>query len=483
MKLDTQKIGRLKALTEIVTVLLIDIISILLIFHISVYIRTDILPFVYAGFPKELPFRNFLNIWWIFLIWIFFLYYEGLYTERFSFWDEIKFLSKVSFFSSIGIFTIVSLGKLSGDISRTVIILMGILSLFLLPVMRINAKKFLRQFGFFKRRVIILGAGETGRLIAAALKRESNFGYTIVGFVDDDPAKLGQKVDGIKVHRGIDKTISYVNGCGIDDIFIAMPGAGKDRIQGLVNTLQHKADHILVVPDIFGIAVLGTNLKHFFHEEVLAFEIENNLSKPVNIIIKKCFDMFASLILIPVLAVPMALLSLLVKIDSKGPVIFSQERIGEKGRLFRCYKFRTMYGDAEEKLSELLEKDPTSFKEWQKHWKLKDDPRVTRIGRFLRMTSLDELPQIVNVLRGQMSLIGPRPYLPVERANMGRHGETILLSKPGITGLWQVSGRSETSYHHRMSLDLWYVRNWNLWLDMVILLKTIRIVLKREGAY
>ncbi|UCE79310.1 MAG: undecaprenyl-phosphate galactose phosphotransferase WbaP [Nitrospiraceae bacterium] len=483
MKIDTQKIGRLKALTEIVTVLLIDIISVLLIFHISVFVRTDILPFIYAGFPDELPFRNVLNIWWIFLIWIFFFYYEGLYTERFSFWDEIKSLSKVSFFSSIGIFTIVSLGKLSGEISRTVIILMGVLSLFLLPVIRINVKKFLRHVGFFKRRVIILGAGETGRLIAAALKREPNFGYAIVGFVDDDPAKLGKKIDGIKVHRGIDKTISYINRCGVDDIFIAMPGAGKERIQGLVNTLQHKADHILVVPDIFGIAVLGTNLRHFFQEEVLAFEIENNLSKPVNTVIKKSFDLLVSIVLIPALAVPMALLSFLVKIDSKGPVIFSQRRIGKKGKLFRCYKFRTMYGDAEEKLSELLEKDPASFREWQKHWKLKDDPRVTRIGRFLRMTSLDELPQIVNVLKGEMSLVGPRPYLPVEREDMGRHGETILLSRPGLTGLWQVSGRSETSYHHRMSLDLWYVRNWNLWLDMVILLKTIRIVLKREGAY
>ncbi len=478
-----KRLKKLKNVTAVTTIFLVDIVSVLLIFNMSVYIRTDILPYIYAGFPDEFPFKSFLSIWWIFPVWLFFFYYEGLYTKRFSFWDEIKALSKVSFFSSIGIFTIVSLGKLSGEVSRTVIILMGILSLFLLPVIRINAKKFLRRIGFFQRRVIILGAGETGRLIAAALKRELNFGYTIVGFVDDDPAKLGQKVDGIKVHRGIDRTISYVNGCGIDDIFIAMPGAGKERIQGLVNTLQHKADHILVVPDIFGIAVLGTNLKHFFHEEVLAFEIENNLSKPFNTVIKKCFDMLASFMLIPVLAIPMALLSLLVKIDSKGPVIFTQERIGEKGKLFKCYKFRTMYGDAEEKLSELLQKDPDSFREWQKHWKLKEDPRVTRIGRFLRMTSLDELPQIINVLRGEMSLIGPRPYLPVERPDMGRHADTILLSKPGLTGLWQVSGRSETSYHHRMSLDLWYVRNWNLWLDMVILLKTIRIVLKREGAF
>jgi undecaprenyl-phosphate galactose phosphotransferase len=477
------KMSQIKSSMETATIFLVDIVSLLAIFHLSVFIRTDILPFIYAGFPEELPFRNVLNIWWIFLVWLFFLYYEGLYTKRFSFWDEIKALSKASCFAAIGIFTIVSLGKLSAEISRTVIVLMGLLSLLFLPVIRINVKRFLRHFGFFWRRVLILGAGATGRRIASALKREPNFGYELIGFLDDDPKKVGNRIDGVKIHKGIHKAASYIYRCGVDDLFIAMPGAGKERLQELVNTLQHKVDHILFVPDIFGIAVLGTDLKHFFHEEVLAFEIENNLSKPVNTVIKKCFDMVVSLILIPVLAVPMALLSFLVKIDSKGPVIFSQDRIGENGRLFRCLKFRTMLGDAEENLSALLKNDPEAFREWQKHWKLRDDPRVTRIGRFLRMTSLDELPQIFNVLKGEMSLVGPRPYLPIERQEIGRQGETILLSKPGITGLWQVSGRSETSYQYRMSLDLWYVRNWNLWLDVVILLKTIRIVFKKEGAY
>jgi undecaprenyl-phosphate galactose phosphotransferase len=316
-----------------------------------------------------------------------------------------------------------------------------------------------------------------------ALQKEPNYGYRILGFVDDDPGKFGKRIGGIKIHRGIDKAVHYINRCNVEDLFIAMPGAGKERLQGLINNLQHKVERILFVPDIFGIAVLGTSLQHFFHEEAFAFEMKNNLSNPLNIVVKRCFDIMVSVLLLPFLALPMAAIAALIRLDSKGKAMFSQERIGKKGTLFRCYKFRTMYEDAEEKLAALLSKDQETREKWEKHWKLNDDPRVTRMGRFLRTTSLDELPQVFNVLKGEMSLVGPRPYLPRERQDMGSEDYTILLTKPGITGLWQVSGRSNTSYDYRISLDSWYVKNWNLWLDVVILLRTIRIVIKREGAY
>ncbi len=262
-----------------------------------------------------------------------------------------------------------------------------------------------------------------------------------------------------------------------------MPGAGKERLQGLINNLQHKVQRILFVPDIFGIAVTGTNLQHFFHEEAFAFEMKNNLSNPINIFIKRSFDIGVSILLLPILSVPMAVIAALIRLDSKGQAIFLQKRIGKQGAIFSCYKFRTMHENAEETLNGVLEKNPDAKLEWNTHWKLAEDPRVTGVGRFLRSTSLDELPQIFNVLKGEMSLVGPRPYLPKEKPDMGSRDYTILLTKPGITGLWQVSGRSNTSYEYRMSLDSWYVRNWNLWLDVVILLKTIRIVIKREGAY
>lgn len=367
--------------------------------------------------------------------------------------------------------------------SRTVVVVMGIASLMVFPLIRTISKKALRRVGLLKRRVLILGAGETGKLIVRALKKEPNYGYEILGFLDDDPEKQGMRIDGIKVHKGIDRAAEYIKGCNIEDLFIAMPGAGKERLQGLINGLQHKVERILFVPDIFGIAVTGTNLQHFFHEEAFAFEMKNNLSNPINIIVKRCFDIVMCVLMLLFLSVPMAIVAALIRLDSKGQAIFSQERIGKTGSTFKCYKFRTMYEDADEKLTGLLDGNPEARREWETHWKLSEDPRVTRIGRFLRSTSLDELPQVFNVLKGQMSLVGPRPYLPREKQDMGDRDYTILLTKPGITGLWQVSGRSNTSYDYRMSLDSWYVRNWNLWLDIVILLKTVRIVMKREGAY
>lgn len=478
-----KKINHIRAQAEMLTLFLIDLFSLALVFYFSVFIRKEVLPLLYPDFPAELPFMRITDLWWVFVIWIFFFFYEGLYTRRFSFWDEIKSLWKVSFLSTAGIFIVVSIGKMSGEISRTVIVLMGILSVLFFPSVRIVSKRILRGLGFLKRRVLILGAGKTGRLVAEALRREPNYGYAVVGFVDDDPAKVGGRIEGIKVHRGIDRARSYIRRCNIEDLFIAMPGAGKERVQGLINDLQHKVERILFVPDIYGIAVLGTGLQHFFHEEVLAFEIENNLSNPLNMFIKRCFDIVVSSLLIPLLAIPMAVIAVLIRLDSKGPAFFSQERIGAKGLIFRCFKFRTMFLDAEERLREIIENDPESRKEWEERWKLRNDTRITRVGRFLRRTSLDELPQMINVLKGEMSFVGPRPYLVREREEMKGAEATILMTKPGITGLWQVSGRSTTNYDYRISLDSWYVRNWNLWLDIVILFKTVRIVLKREGAY
>lgn len=473
---------RVKHAAELLILSVVDALLIYLIFRLSSFLRTSLLPHFLSRYAMPLPYHSLLDIWWIFAVWLFFFYYEGLYTMHFSLWDEVRVLWKVSFFATVGIFTIVSIGKLHSEISRTVIVMAGIFGLVLLPPFRLLIKKILRKFGLFRRRILILGAGETGRLILCALRGEPNYGYDVVGFLDDDPEKSGNSIDGVKVHKGVDRADQYINRCGIDDLVLAMPGAGKKRIQEIVNRFQHKVDRLLFVPDMFGVAVLGTNLHHFFHEQAFAFEMKNNLARPLNNAIKKIFDFVVCVALLPFLALPLLGLSLLVRIDSRGPAIFFQERIGKNGRRFRCYKFRTMHEDAEERLEKLLETDPSARSEWECYWKLKQDPRVTRVGRFLRSTSLDELPQVLNVLKGEMSLVGPRPYLPREEMTLAEYRDTILLSKPGITGLWQVSGRSNTSNAYRIALDSWYVRNWNFWLDIVILFKTIAVVIKAEGA-
>ena len=184
-----------------------------------------------------------------------------------------------------------------------------------------------------------------------------------------------------------------------------------------------------------------------------------------------------------VLIIPFLVLSLCIKLTSPGPAIYKQKRVGKNCKPFFCYKFRTMYQNAEERLKEMLRTDPEARAEWNACWKLKNDPRITPLGKYLRKTSLDELPQIFNMLKGEMSLVGPRPVTQEEIDKYYKESASLCFSvQPGITGLWQVSGRSNTSYDYRVSLDSWYVRNWNLWLDFVILAKTVVVVLKKEGA-
>lgn len=459
----------------------IDLFSIFIVLQGAIFIRKNLLPH-FINFP-EYPHKDFLFFWWVFPVWLFFFAYEGMYTKRFSLWDEVKMLWKIVFFSTLSTFTILYLGKVGEQVSRTVLVVMGIIAFPILPVMRTNAKKFLFFIGLLKRKVLILGAGKTGELIFNALRRDRNLGLNVVGFLDDDPEKIGRDIGGIKIHAGVDKAQKYIGRCGIEDIVIAMPGCDKKKCVSLINELQHKAQNVLLIPDLFGMTVLGTNLQHFFQEQAIGLEVKNNLARPTNILIKKLFDIVVSCVLLVILAAPMIIIALLIRINSKGPAIFSQERRGKNHRAFRCYKFRTMYNDAENRLNNILETSEKAKNEWNNHWKLQNDPRITKIGKLLRQTSLDELPQIFNVLKGDMSLVGPRPVTKREIDLYYKDQAKLCFGvTPGVTGLWQVSGRSNTGYDYRITLDSWYVRNWNLWLDIVILFKTVRVVLKREGA-
>ena len=198
--------------------------------------------------------------------------------------------------------------------------------------------------------------------------------------------------------------------------------------------------------------------------------------------LKRTVDITASATALLLLSPVFLVTSLAIKNDSKGPAMFTQKRIGKDGKLFEIYKFRTMVPDADKKLFELLEKDEEAAKEYKLNKKLKNDPRITKLGAFLRKTSIDELPQLINVLKGDMSLVGPRPYLPREMEDMEGYYDTIVESKPGITGLWQVSGRSNTTFEERMKFDLEYNENKSLKYDMDLLFKTVGSVMKGDGA-
>ncbi|NOZ25939.1 MAG: undecaprenyl-phosphate galactose phosphotransferase WbaP [Nitrospirae bacterium] len=457
-----------------------DILTLSAFFYLSALIRGNVIPLVLQEVP---PFKHGIGMYyWIFPIWLFTLAYQGAYSKRFAFWDEAKLLSKCTLFASLAIFTVLFIGKQGATFSRILLLTMSLLSLLFFPLIRTSMKRLLYSLGLMKRKVLILGTGEAGRLALAALRNEPNLGYDVAGFIDEEPN--GQRdIDGVRIHRYIDRMDRYIKRGVIHDIVIAKPELDKERLVRIINAIQHKVENTLFIPDISGIAVLGTELRHFFNEQTIVIEIKNNLARPFNYTIKRLFDYTAGFILFLLLIVPILIISILIKTTSKGPAIFKQERIGRNGRPFKCYKFRTMYQDAGERLKHILETDPEARAEWEKYWKLRNDPRITRLGKFLRETSLDELPQIFNVLRGEMSLVGPRPVIREEIEKYYReNAEFYYRVPPGITGLWQVSGRSNTSYEYRVSLDTWYVRNWNLWLDIVILIKTTRVVIQREGA-
>ncbi|MBE1187843.1 undecaprenyl-phosphate galactose phosphotransferase WbaP, partial [Escherichia coli] len=240
--------------------------------------------------------------------------------------------------------------------------------------------------------------------------------------------------------------------------------------------------YISVIPALRGMPLDSTDMSFIFSHEVMIFRVQQNLAKWSSRIIKRLFDIVGSISIIIILSPALIYISRKVKKDG-GPSIYGHERIGKGGKPFKCLKFRSMVINSKEVLDRLLENDPEAKKEWDATFKLKNDPRITKIGAFLRRTSLDELPQLFNVLKGEMSLVGPRPIISAE---LGRYNEEVdyyLLSKPGMTGLWQVSGRSDVDYETRVYLDAWYVKNWSMWNDIAILFKTISVVLKKDGAY
>jgi undecaprenyl-phosphate galactose phosphotransferase len=291
-------------------------------------------------------------------------------------------------------------------------------------------------------------------------------------------------VQGKKVFGRVKHFPRFVKDLNIATVIIAMPSLSPERLSRLTASVQNHSPNTMVIPDLRGIALLNTGLVHLFYEEVFLMNIRNNLKSAPNRFIKRLFDITVSVSSLPLLLPVIGIIGALIRLETPGPAIYAHDRVGKDGKTFRCYKFRTMHRDAEERLKEMIENNDEVRDEWEKNWKLKDDPRITSIGRFLRGTSLDELPQLFNVIRGEMSLVGPRPVTRHElETNYRDMGKVCFSVPPGISGLWQVSGRSNTDYWRRVKLDAWYIMNWSLWFDIVILFKTIRVVMKREGAY
>lgn len=456
-------------------------------FYISLFVawmvRRDVMPYFMTDAPAIFPYAYFLSLWWIPAIFIFFMLYEGLYERNRPFWDEARVVIKAVSLATLAVMVIVTLGKMQDRVSRLVLLGLWGTSLAAFPLFRLWGKRILYAARIWRERVLILGAGESGRLVIDGLQRERYMGYDVIGFLDDDEAKKGQVINGRKVFGKVRHFPRFIKDLGITTVIIAMPSLPNERLSPLTASVQNHATNTMVIPDLRGVALLNTDLLHLFYEEIFLMNIRNNMKSVPNRFIKRVFDIISCIAFMPLLLPVISIIGIIIKLETPGPAIYAHDRVGKGRKVFRCYKFRTMQRDAEERLKEMLENNELIRNEWERSWKLKEDPRITRIGRFLRKTSLDELPQVFNVIKGEMSLVGPRPYLLREQKDIEEQLQLICSTEPGITGLWQVSGRSDTGYKYRVKLDGWYVMNWSLWLDIVILFKTIGVVAKREGAY
>jgi len=473
----------MKNLIQSLSLVIVDLLAFYLSLEISIEIRTKILPFFIKKLPEfTFSFIHFLNFFWIPLIFIFFIANEQLYSIKLPFWDETKRMLKAVTISSLIVMSIVTLGKMSDKVSRVVLTSLWFISLGAFPFFRFWGKKFLYKIGICREKVLILGAGKAGKIVLRWINTQRHIGYDVVGFLDDDPKKIGTYINGKKVFGKLKHFHKFIKQYKLHTIIIAIPSMDTKKLSKIVSEVQKYVRYTMVVPEIHGIALLNTELLHLFYEEIFLLNIQNNLKSLTNRFIKRIFDIILSLFLLPFLLFLLVIIGVIIKLESSGPVIYSHYRIGKNGKYFKCYKFRTMQKDAEDKLQKLLQKDENAQKQWQQYWKLDNDPRITKVGKFLRKTSLDELPQILNVLKGEMSLIGPRPYLIREKEAIEQKLDIITSVTPGITGLWQVSGRNDTTYQYRIKLDIWYIMNWSLWLDIFILIKTFKVVIGMKGA-
>jgi lipopolysaccharide/colanic/teichoic acid biosynthesis glycosyltransferase len=428
--------------------------------------------------------------------------------------EELRRMTQVITLVFLGILLVVSRSG-SVDFGQVLLALsvQWFVSLVAVPMARAALRNTFARRSWWGHPVVVLGAGKTGRLLVRTLEKHPNLGLKPVALLDDDPAKHGtlraqigerdievrsmriplgdtdsirkapsyfSEVEGVPLVGALHLASVLAKRLKIRYAVMAMPGVESERLVQITEQVGGAFSHVLLIPDLFGFASLGVPARDL--AGVLGIEVRQQLLLSGPRIAKRVIDLVLTVIggflILPLLVV----LGILVKIDSPGPVFYRQDRLGRDGSRFRAVKFRTMHGDGEKRLAEVLAKSPKLRAEYEEFHKLSRDPRVTRIGRVLRKYSFDELPQLWNVLAGDMSLVGPRPYLEREVPDMNHQEAIILRALPGITGMWQVSERNATTFDERLKMDVHYVRNWSPWLDVYLLARTFGVVIGGTGS-
>lgn len=390
--------------------------------------------------------------YWIMAIVLVILAIKRTYTSRFDFWGDTQSVLYAFGVSMLVVLSVLTLADISKEHNSLTLVKFFALSLLITLLFKRILKRLLFSFEIFKIGVKVVAQGEHAKLLEKELSDNWYFGY-----------KKSEK----------DYAILLISSKMFD----------TQTLQEKIYNFSKETKDIYLIPYIDHLDFSHTTILNFSNIRLSALHIENRLLSRENILIKTVFEKIMVLILFFFALILHSLLWVLIRLDSKGGVIFKQKRLGKHGKEFSCYKYRTMYTKSEALLQKYLQEHPEEREYYEKYHKYKNDPRITRLGKFLRQTSFDEFPQFYNILRGDMNLIGPRPYMLNELEKIGeKRSEIILESKPGLTGFWQVNGRNELSFEERVKLDIWYIQNWSLWIDFVIFLKTLKVVFSKVGA-
>lgn len=460
----------------------VDMLLINLAFYLSYVVRYR-LQFPYPVLPQyDAPFTPYIPTALLLTVLCLLSYrIDGLYEQRRKrrWFDEVYRIITGTM-TSIVIIMAITFATQPLVYSRGMMILAGVLIIAFLGIARLARQGILlrmRRRGVGVDHVLIVGMGDLGRAVIQNVLADPLLGYKIVGYIDDDPAKSSGSLGRIKGLGSLEKLANIIDEQSVDEVLVTLPWMYHRKIMHIIEQCERESVRVRVVPDVFQQRMRNLDLDSLNGIPLIG-PGPDKLGRSA-LLTKRLIDLLLTSLAMPLFGIIFAITALLIKLDSRGPVIFRQQRIGKDGTPFAALKFRSMVFNAEDlkaELQELNEADGPLFK-------IKDDPRITRIGRFIRRTSIDELPQLINVLKGEMSLVGPRPGTPDEVAQYEPWQHKRISVRPGITGLWQVSGRSDVPFEEMCLLDIFYIENWSLDLDLRIIMQTIPHVLFGKGAY
>lgn len=423
-------------------------------------------------------------IFWVVtpLIYIIFLHICESYTRNKQFWRIIAGIFKACVYAIFNCVILLYIIHIAEFISRLYMGFLGIFAFIFSVLFRYIIKKLLDALQVLKEPVLLMGSGKNAAQILQHVKNDIGLNYQFIGYLKDqnDDADVAKQLPCL---GSFADAASVIKKTGTRKVLVVAPQLAQSQIEDIIYELQPLVSSIGFIPDMGTMPLSTMDIESLVDGHVVMFQMRNNLKNRGNRILKFVFDWFLTLIGTICISPIFAIIAIWIYFDSPGPVVFKHRRVGKDGKEFDCYKFRSMCADADQKLKEILNSNPEARKEWEKDFKLKEDPRITKSGAFLRKTSLDELPQIFNVLKGEMSLVGPRPIIQAEVLRYGKYISDYYMVRPGITGLWQTSGRNDIDYNERVQMDTWYVRNWNIWFDIVLLWRTFKVVLAGKGAY